>query len=195
MELMVVYTTLEPDFTTYCKIMYCLFLCSNGALCRCRLLPIEWSREICYMFIYYKDHTNSVHTVKPYRWSRSVALLIFNLGTRWKCVANFTPQLISSGKNPSTHSVGSWVGPRRGLEGLGEEKNIFFLSGFEPWSVQPVATLTTISWLLKWLRTKKWNFALLWHRNGNGCNDWAYYGPCVMKKKRVIKCLVITWHL
>ena len=55
---------------------------------------------------------------------------------------------VSSGKNSGTHSVGGWVGPRRGLEGLGEEKNLLLPSGFEPWTVHSVATLTTISWLL-----------------------------------------------
>jgi len=69
-------------------------------------------------------------TLWAYRGSRSVALLIFNLGTNWKCVANFTPRLFSPGKNPGIHSVGGWVAPRRGLEGSGEEKNLFLLSGF-----------------------------------------------------------------
>jgi hypothetical protein len=56
---------------------------------------------------------------------------------------------VSPGKNPGTHSVGGWVGPKRGLEGLGEEKNFLLRSGFESWTVHPVATLTTISWLLE----------------------------------------------
>jgi len=43
-------------------------------------------------------------------------------------------------KRPGTHYIGGWVGPRAGLEGCGK----FSLSpGFDPQTVQPVASLYT----------------------------------------------------
>jgi hypothetical protein len=41
-----------------------------------------------------------VHAMKAYGWSRGIAPLILNLGTRWRCVVNFTPRSLYPGKEP-----------------------------------------------------------------------------------------------
>ena len=41
---------------------------------------------------------------------------------------------------PGTHCVGGWVGPRDGLEWCGKFRP---LTGFDPWTVQPVTSLCT----------------------------------------------------
>ena len=62
-------------------------------------------------------HNNSDPTsivkVKDFMSCRgSVAPLILNLGTRLRCVINFM------GKNPRTHRIMRWMGPRFGLDAL-----------------------------------------------------------------------------
>jgi hypothetical protein len=37
----------------------------------------------------------------------------------------------TAGQNPSTHSVGGWLGPRAGLDSFMEENNLVPLPGFE----------------------------------------------------------------
>jgi hypothetical protein len=46
------------------------------------------------------------------------------------------PAALPPGKNPGTHQIGGWVGPRAGLDVLGEEKNLLPLPGFEPQTVK-----------------------------------------------------------
>jgi hypothetical protein len=36
-------------------------------------------------------NVNNVNTMKPYRGSRGIALLILKLGTRWRLIVSFTP--------------------------------------------------------------------------------------------------------
>jgi hypothetical protein len=48
-------------------------------------------------------------------WRYSSTFL--NLGTRWRWVVSFTPQLLYPGERaPGTHWIGGWVGPRAGLD-------------------------------------------------------------------------------
>ena len=49
--------------------------------------------------------------------------------------ADFTPREI-----PGTHCTGGWVGPRAGLDRWRKSR---FPQGFDPWTVQPVASRYT----------------------------------------------------
>jgi len=49
------------------------------------------------------------------------------------------PAVLAPGKRPGDHCVGSWVGPRAGLDGCRESP----LLGFDPRTVQPVASRYT----------------------------------------------------
>jgi hypothetical protein len=62
---------------------------------------------------------------------------ILDLGIRWRRVVSFTPRHLYSRREraPGTHWVGSWVGPRAGLDDV--EKNLFPLPGIEPRSSRP----------------------------------------------------------
>ena len=48
------------------------------------------------------------------------------------------PAALPPGKNPNTHWVAGWVGPRTYVDVL-ENKKVFPLLGFEPCTAQPVA--------------------------------------------------------
>ena len=50
------------------------------------------------------------------------------------------PAALPLGKRPSTHCIGGWVGPRAGLDGL---RKISPPPGFDPWTVQPLASRYT----------------------------------------------------
>jgi hypothetical protein len=54
--------------------------------------------------------------------SCGIALLMLNLGTRWGCGQCHALSALLPGNRPGTYSTGSWVGPRSGLDGCGEEK-------------------------------------------------------------------------
>jgi hypothetical protein len=61
--------------------------------------------------------------MKAYKGSRDIAPLILNLGTRWRLSAQLHALvLLPMGRNPSTHGIGGWVGPRDSLEVLKREK-------------------------------------------------------------------------
>jgi len=50
------------------------------------------------------------------------------------------PAALPSGKRPGTHYLGGWVGPRAGLDGCGKSRHP---PGFDPWTVQPLASCYT----------------------------------------------------
>jgi hypothetical protein len=65
---------------------------------------------------------------------------IFNLGTRWRWVVSFTLDRFIPGESPDTHWIGSWLGPRRGLDAMGDplpERN-------PPAGLYPVAIPTVL---------------------------------------------------
>lgn len=64
----------------------------------------------------------SVCTMKAYRRSKAMTVLILNLDTRWKWVVSSTPVALYTCKQ--TYSLGDWVGPRANLDHL-EKKKIF----------------------------------------------------------------------
>jgi hypothetical protein len=64
----------------------------------------------------------SVCTMKAYRRSKAMTVLILNLDTRWKLVVSTTPMALYMCKE--TYSLGGWVGLRAYLNHL-EKKNIF----------------------------------------------------------------------
>jgi hypothetical protein len=47
----------------------------------------------------------------------------FNLGDRWECMVNAMPRLFYSRERRGTHCVGSWVGPRTGLDWCGKSRS------------------------------------------------------------------------
>jgi hypothetical protein len=49
------------------------------------------------------------------------------------------PATLALGKNPGTHSVGDFADPRASLEVL-EKKNLLLLLGYEPQTVQSIAS-------------------------------------------------------
>jgi hypothetical protein len=54
-------------------------------------------------------------------------------------VVNFTPWLFyPQRKDPSTHYIEDWVGPKANLDVLNKRK-ILPLLGFKSWVVQPIA--------------------------------------------------------
>jgi hypothetical protein len=75
--------------------------------------------------------------MKAYSGSKGKTPLILNLGTRWRWVANFTPQQFNPGNDYNTPQIRGRVGTRDPLDIL--EKNVLFLSGFENRTIQPVA--------------------------------------------------------
>jgi hypothetical protein len=61
--------------------------------------------------------------MKAYWGSGGIAARILDLGTRWRWVVSFTPRpLYPQRKNPSTHWIGGWEGPRGGLDAVVKRK-------------------------------------------------------------------------
>jgi len=50
----------------------------------------------------------------------------------------YAPAALPPGKRPGTRCIGSWVGPRAGLDGCGKSRPPM---GFDPQAFQPVAKL------------------------------------------------------
>jgi hypothetical protein len=74
--------------------------------------------------------------MNPYRRRRGIVPLILNLGTGWMRVVNIPPQ-----ERTRYPFHGRKARPQNWFELAGEEKN--FLPGFEPRTVQPVASRYT----------------------------------------------------
>jgi hypothetical protein len=53
---------------------------------------------------------------------------------------NHAPAALPPGKGPGTHCIGSWVGPRAGLDGCRKSHPPL---GFDPRTVHPVASRYT----------------------------------------------------
>jgi hypothetical protein len=68
--------------------------------------------------------------------SRGIALLFFNLASRFGLLVNATPRLLYSWEWPRTSCLEGWVGPRGTLGGCGRFRP---LPGFEPLIAQSVA--------------------------------------------------------
>ena len=77
------------------------------------------------------------------RGSRSTALLILNLGTRWGWVVNATPQPLYLQEKASVPSVQDAAQVPGGLDGSGTEKNLSPPPGFEPRTVQHIVSHRT----------------------------------------------------
>jgi hypothetical protein len=67
---------------------------------------------------------------------RGVALLILDLGARRGWVVSTMPWPLYPREKPGTHCTGGWVGPRAGLD----VRKISPPPGFDPWTIQPVAS-------------------------------------------------------
>jgi hypothetical protein len=77
--------------------------------------------------------------MKSYRRSRGIALLIINLGVRWRWVVKITLRPLYRRKERRYPFTEGWVGLRADLDVLREEINLLFLPGLKPGTVQPVA--------------------------------------------------------
>jgi hypothetical protein len=84
----------------------------------------------------------SVHPMKAYRGSWDTAPLILNLNIRWRWLVKFMPLQLYFSEKPSV-SIGVWMGPKDGRHVKVEEKNLLPLLGFEPRTVQSLASLNT----------------------------------------------------
>ena len=70
-----------------------------------------------------KSNVLPAQVMQVYWGSRSTAAPTLNLCTIWRWVVNLTPwQIYPPRKNPGTHSIRSWVGPRAGLDVLRKRK-------------------------------------------------------------------------
>jgi hypothetical protein len=86
---------------------------------------------------YLKGKVVPVHSMKAYKGSRSIALLIHNFDIRWRWVVNFTFLVaLLPRKNPGTHWIGGCVGPRVVLDVV-EKKNVLPLPGSNPRPFSP----------------------------------------------------------
>jgi hypothetical protein len=78
--------------------------------------------------------------MKAYWGSGGITPRILDLGTRWRWVVSFTPQLIyPQGKSPWYPLDRRLGGPQNRSGRAGEEKNSQPLPGLEPQIIQPVA--------------------------------------------------------
>jgi hypothetical protein len=105
-------------------------------------------------------------------WRYSATIL--DLGTRWRWVISFTPlPLYPRGISPRTHCMGSWVGPRAGLDVVGE-------------------MLKCCHWLIyEWqCRTIKWASQCLHSVGGETVSRYPGSGLCLIWS-RVIKCFCL----
>jgi hypothetical protein len=70
-----------------------------------------------------------------------------DLGTSLRWVVSFSPQLLYPGeRDPGTHSIGCWVGPRAGLDEM-EKWKFLTLPGLELWSLSRPACSQSLCWL------------------------------------------------
>jgi hypothetical protein len=76
---------------------------------------------------------------------RGIALPFLDLGARREWVVSTTPRPLYPRERPSIHCTGGWVGPRAGLDACEKSHphREFFLSLFDPRTVQPVASRYT----------------------------------------------------
>jgi hypothetical protein len=95
----------------------------------------------CFTYIYiyiYKVRVFHIHTMKANRGSRGLAPHVLHLSHKMKLGGQLHAlTVLPLGRNPVTHQVGGWVGLQSWSGHFGEEKNLLFLSGFEPQAVQP----------------------------------------------------------
>jgi len=93
-----------------------------------------------------------VHVMETSKGSRvtSIALVIFNFGTRWKGVVSFPhrPHSSRGKKKPNTHWVGRWIGIGV-LEALRRRKISFSCWNFKPGSSRLPTTPSRIRILIQ----------------------------------------------
>jgi hypothetical protein len=96
----------------------------------------------------------SVNAMKAYRWSRGIAPLNLNSGTRWRCVANFFSRPVYA-KNRTV--LNRRLGCSSGRSGrFGQEK-----ISFSCWDSNPeptVRSLLTIPTMPSWLSSQNWRW-------------------------------------
>ena len=86
-----------------------------------------------------------------HRGSRGIALLFLDLGARWGWLVNATPPPLYPRERSGTHCIGGWVGLTAGLDGRGKSRPT---PGFDPRTVQPVASRYTDCAIIPLLRHK-----------------------------------------
>jgi hypothetical protein len=101
---------------------------------RCRLRAQQHrSRARVSLATYLTKHMLSFFIPRSLAF-RSGRTLILNLGTRWGWVVSVTPRprFTSGERTPGTHWIGSWMGPRAGLDGGARRKILCPFRGSKP---------------------------------------------------------------
>ena len=80
-----------------------------------------------------------VHAMKEYRGIRDTAPLLRKFDARWRWMISFTLRLRKDGKEPRYQLHRMLDGSQTCYGSFSEQKNLFPLRGFEPWTVYPVA--------------------------------------------------------
>jgi hypothetical protein len=86
-------------------------------------LELSVPMQQCYHILVLHKHKWYYKLSLCFNWAPRHEGVLFDLGTRWRCVVSFTPRpLYSQGTAPGTHWIGGWVSPRAGLDAVVKEK-------------------------------------------------------------------------
>jgi len=91
--------------------------------------------------LYKLQCTNVLNPMKAYWGNRGLTPFIFNFGARWSWVVNISHRPLTLGKNPSSLWVGVCAVPKTHLHVVREQKDLFSLPGFKPWSSRSKSSL------------------------------------------------------
>jgi len=86
--------------------------------------PLSYKKRIYWAAVSQRLRNTALETMKARSGSRSINLLTWNLGCRWRWVVSFTPWPVYPPvvERGLPHSVGGWVGPRNGLDSVKKRK-------------------------------------------------------------------------
>jgi hypothetical protein len=113
---------------TFSEQLYCISQASTNLVHCDRHISLFFKGKVIPLLLL-TEH----NTMEAYWSSGGIAPRILDLGTRWRWVVSFTPRSIyAQRKNPGSHWIGGWVGPRAGLDAV-------LLPGLESPIIHPVA--------------------------------------------------------
>ena len=112
-----------------CFLRHCSWRCVDFRRCRNvkkiftkRSLPVTHFYQYVLRLLPIECIILTVRVIKAFMGSRGTAPLV-ELDTRWRWIVKFTPRtLYPLRKNPGTHWIGGWVGPRAGLDVFNRRK-------------------------------------------------------------------------
>jgi hypothetical protein len=91
------------------------------------------------------SQSEPVHAMKAYGWGRGIAPLTLNFSTGQRWVVSFMPwPLYFQGKNPATHWIAVWVGPRASLGSSAEVKPFYPCQDSKP--ILSSSQLVAVTW-------------------------------------------------